>query len=61
MQYEVHQTEYLCMFLTCSCLSVFVTISCFGLVVNYGEFPYCLSSVGSGAQMYSPSSLLGSY
>ena len=26
----------------CSCLSVFVNMSCFQLVVNYVKFPYCL-------------------
>jgi hypothetical protein len=43
----------------CSCLSVFVIISCFGLVVNCVEFSYQSSSVGSVAQIYYPSSLFG--
>jgi hypothetical protein len=41
----------------CSCLSVFIIISCLGLVINYVELPYNSSSLGSGAQIYCPSSL----
>jgi hypothetical protein len=32
------------------CLSVFIIISRFGIVVDYVEFPYNLRSDGSGAQ-----------
>jgi hypothetical protein len=46
---------------SCSCLSMFVIISFFGLVVKYVEFPCCLRSVGSGAQIYCPSSLFRRY
>jgi hypothetical protein len=35
----------------CSCLSVSVIVSCFGLVVNYVEFPYSLRTVESGTQI----------
>ena len=35
----------------CSCLSAFVVVSCSGPTVSFVEFPECLRSVGSGAQM----------
>jgi len=35
----------------CSCLSAFVVVSSSGPAVSFAEFPDCLRSVGSGAQM----------
>ena len=35
----------------CSCLSAFIVVSCSGPEVSFAEFPDCLRSVGSGAQM----------
>ena len=35
----------------CSCLPAFVMVSCSGSAVSFAEFPECLRSVGSGAEM----------
>jgi len=36
----------------CSSSSAFVMVSCCGPAVSFTEFPDCLRSVGSGADMY---------